>query len=81
MGPILSPDEISGDDDKQDKGDSFTVTPPGPGHGIVLPGLRFIHWTHIFTRLRRRALPITETELKAIAAAAMIGLNKMSNQG
>ena len=81
MGPMLGPDEISGDDDKQDKGDSCTVTPPGSGHGFVLLGLRFIHKIHIFTRLRRRALPITETELNAIAAAAMIGLNRIPNQG
>jgi len=32
-------------------------------------------------RLRRRALDTTETELKAIAAAANIGFNKMPKKG
>ena len=34
-----------------------------------------------FTRLSRNALAITDTELKLIAAAAMIGLSRIPNQG
>jgi hypothetical protein len=33
------------------------------------------------TRLKRRALLITETELKLIAAAASMGLSRMPNKG
>ena len=33
------------------------------------------------TRLRRSELPITATELNAIAAPAMIGLNSSPNDG
>ena len=34
-----------------------------------------------FAHFNRRAFPITESELKAIAAAAMIGLNIMPDTG
>lgn len=36
---------------------------------------------YTLTRLSRRALPITETELKLMAAAAIIGLSRMPKKG
>lgn len=45
---------------------------------MVGDGLRF---RHIETFRRRKALPITETELKLIAAAAIIGLNRIPKNG
>jgi hypothetical protein len=36
---------------------------------------------HSDTRLNRSALPITDTELKVIAALAIIGLRSSPNQG
>jgi len=36
---------------------------------------------HTRARLSRKALPITETELKLIAAAAIIGLSRIPNHG
>ena len=36
---------------------------------------------HAFTRRRRSAFPITETELKLIAAAAIMGLNSKPEKG
>jgi hypothetical protein len=45
------------------------LTPSGPGYSASL------------TRRRRKALVITDTELKLIAAAAMIGESRMPNAG
>jgi hypothetical protein len=36
---------------------------------------------HTFTRRRRKAFPTTETELKLIAAAAIIGFNSKPKKG
>jgi hypothetical protein len=36
---------------------------------------------HTLARRRRKALPITETELKLIAAAAIIGLSRTPKNG
>ncbi|SIT38114.1 hypothetical protein BN2476_160035 [Paraburkholderia piptadeniae] len=37
--------------------------------------------TYILTLLSRSALPMTDTELSAIAALAIIGLNRMRSTG
>jgi hypothetical protein len=51
-------------------------------HRLLLPAkLVFSDFDHNLTRRNRRALLITETELKLIAAAAIIGLNSKPKNG
>ena len=53
----------------------------GDADGAQVPAHEFSIARHNAARLNRRALPITDTELKVMAALAMIGLSSSPKTG
>ena len=67
-----------------DKPGNHTDEPPSPrleARPDPFYGTRNAFLVHSFTFLNRKAFPITETELKLIAAPAIIGLNSKPKKG
>ena len=67
--------------------ESDVVEGRGSGFRSPVPRPTVLEWggeclrVYISTPRSRNALPITDTELRLIAAAAMMGLSKMPNTG
>lgn len=49
--------------------------------GSLFPDGHQVLFTYIFAPRRRSAFPITDTELKLMAAAAKMGLSRMPKKG